>query len=182
MDLNERENASVQSSEEDEKVVEIALSLVPAAEAFARRYQLSSDTGREAMMEAAKRIIESRAKGSESIEGIKNLPGYLFFVGRNLMLNELRRRRNEVDVEGLDWVPSETSSVESEILVAEIVRRMNPKARAIFRYRTFGYNYDEIAKEFRKMGYKATQASLRSEFSKAVKQIKGELKKTGTHP
>lgn len=180
MDPNQRENSSAESSEEDEKVFEVALSLVPAAEAFARKYQLSSDTGQEVMMEAAKRLIESRhAHGREYTDRITNLPAYLFSVARHLMLDEFKRKRNEVDIDNLALAASESKFIESRILVSEIVRRMTPKARAIFRYRTLGYEYGEIAKEFRKMGQKATEASLRSEFSKAVKQIVAGLQGVG---
>ncbi|CAN5464192.1 hypothetical protein BH20ACI3_BH20ACI3_35120 [soil metagenome] len=56
---------------------------------------------------------------------------------------------------------------------------MNPKARAIVRYRTLGYGYDEIARKFKKMGLRATGASLRSELSKATKRISKELDESG---
>ena len=124
-------------------------------------------------MEAAKRVVEMRHE--ERQYRITNLPGYLFSVARHLMLDELKRKRNEVNIDNLGLPASEPRSIENRILVSEIVRRMNAKSRIIFRYRTLGYDYGEIAEEFRKAGQKATEASLRSEFSKTVKQIALEL-------
>lgn len=175
MDYNQQENSSVENSE-DERVFEVALSLVPAAQAFARKYQLSSELGREVMMEAAKRVVEIRHdERQKHMNLIANLPGYLFSVARHLMLDEFKRQRNEVDIDNLELPASEPKPIENRILVSELVQRMNPKSRIIFRYRTLGYDYGEIAEEFRKAGQKATEASLRSEFSKTVKQIILEL-------
>ncbi|CAN5464274.1 hypothetical protein BH20ACI3_BH20ACI3_35130 [soil metagenome] len=94
-DPNKRDISSLGGSEEADRVFEVALSLVPAAEALARRCQLSSDTAHEVMMEAAKRVVESQASDRHELrERIRNLPAYLFSVGRNLMLTELRRKRD----------------------------------------------------------------------------------------
>jgi RNA polymerase sigma factor (sigma-70 family) len=180
-DPNQNDISSLGGSEEADRVFEVALSLVPAAAAVARRYQLGPDTAHEVMMEAAKRVVESRASShSEPKEQIRNLPAYLFSVGRNLMLAELRRKKDEVQLDDNSNVAvNDIKSIESQILLSEIVRRMNPKARTIFRYRTLGYDYDEIAREFKKMGYRATQASLRSELSKATKRIIRDLEDSG---
>jgi DNA-directed RNA polymerase specialized sigma24 family protein len=181
MDPNQRDNSSRSSPEEADQVFEVALSLVPAAEAFARRRQLSSDTAHEMMMEAAKRVVESQASARYGArESIKNLPAYLFSVGRNLMLGELKRKKDEVQIDDdQDLAANYTESIENRILVSEIVQRMNPKVRAIFRYRTLGYGYDEIARKFKEMGVKATGGSLRSELSKATKRITEELEESG---
>ena len=121
-------------------------------------------------------MIESHhASGHEHRNRIINVPGYLFSVARNLMLDEFKRKRSEVDIADLELASGEPTFIESRILVSEIVRRMNSKSRTIFRYRTLGYEYREIAKEFKKAGHRATEASLRSEFSKAIKQIVVEL-------
>lgn len=127
-------------------------------------------------MEAAKRLIEGRhGDRDKQPDRITNLPGYLFSVARHLMLDEFKRKRMEVDIGDLELASSEPKSIESRILVSEIVQRMNSKSRIIFKYRTLGYDYGEIAEEFKKAGQKATEASLRSEFSKTVKQIILEL-------
>lgn len=180
-DPNQRDISSLEGSEEPDRVFEVALALVPAAQAFARRCQLSPDTAHEVMMEAAKRVVESQASSRYELrEHIKNLPAYLFSVGRNLMLAELRRKKDEVQLDDdSNLAANDIKSIESRILLSEIVRRMNPKARTIFRYRTLGYDYSEIAKKFKKMGYRATEASLRSEFSKATKRIIRELEDSG---
>src|SRR5262249_22396650 len=99
-DPNQRDISSLGGSEEGDRVFEVALSLVPAAAAVARRYQLGPDTAHEVMMEAAKRVVESRASShSKPKERIRNLPAYLFSVGRNLMLAELRRKKDEVQLD-----------------------------------------------------------------------------------
>lgn len=189
MNPDYRDIPAAVSSEEADRVFQVALSLIPAAEAFGRKFQLGSDTAHDVMMEAAKRVVESRRSTGDKagIGDIKNLPAYLFTVARNLMVAELRRRKEEVSIE--DHQNSLASRgiiqsddfrfVENRILLAEIVKRMNPKARTIFTYRTYGYDYDEIADKFKGMGYPTTPGTLRSELSKAIHRITKELEKAG---
>ena len=179
MNPDQTDISSLSSSEKTKQVFEVALSLVPAAEAFARRHRLDSDTAHEMMMEAAKRVVELQGSTSGR-EPIKNLPAYLFSVGRNLMLAESKRKKDEVQIDDHHKLAAnDTEPIESRILISEIVRRMNPKVRAIFRYRTLGYSYDEIATRFQEAGVRATGASLRSELSKASKRIAEELEESG---
>src|SRR5437764_10608293 len=99
MDSNQRDISSWPGSEEPEQVFDVALSLVPTAEVFARKHRLNPETAREAMMEAAKRVVEAqRTLGNKVREPIRNLPAYLFWVGRNLMLAEIRRNKDEVQL------------------------------------------------------------------------------------
>ncbi len=172
MKPNQTENSAPGSSEDEARVFELALSLVPAAEALARRFHLSSDIGHEVMMQAAEDVVKSPV---EQRKQVTNMPAYLFAVGRYLMLAEFKRKKKEVDIDKVNLATGGTRFIENQVLVSEIVQRMSPKARAIFRYRTLGYGYGEIAKEFRKMGQKSTQASLRSEFSKSIKRIIKDL-------
>jgi len=176
MDPNQRNSDQLPAIEQPERVFEIAQSLVPAAKAFARKNQLDPANADEAMVEAAKRVVAAHSSRSETTRPIKNLPAYLFQVARRLMIEEFKQTKNDVQLTNQDVAVNPVALIERQILVSEIVSRMGPKARAIFRYRTLGYEYDEIAKEFKKMGYKATGGSLRSELSKVTKRITEELK------
>jgi DNA-directed RNA polymerase specialized sigma24 family protein len=167
----------------------VAFSLVPAATAFGRKYQLDPDTVHELMMDAAKHVVESKVlKGDRAgVGSIKNLPAYLFAVARNLMVAELRRRKEGISIDDPQIAPAVREAapsdarkfIETGILLSEIVKRMNPKARMIYTYRTHGYDYKEIAGKFADMGYPATAASLRSELSKAIARVSRELEEAG---
>lgn len=175
MDSKKKESDS-RPSEEPERVFEIAQSLVPAAKAFARKNRLDPSNAHEAMMEAAKRVAAALSSPRITRNPITNLPGYLYEVGRHVMLEEFKRAKVEVQLDNQELPVNVIGGIERQILVSEIVKRMGPKARAIFRYRTLGYGYDEIAEEFKKMGFKATGGSLRSELSKVTKRITEELR------
>jgi RNA polymerase sigma factor (sigma-70 family) len=179
MDSNQKDMGSLPPSED--RVFEVAQSLIPAAGAFARRHQLDSETAHEAMIEAARRVVKALSSPQKPQKPIENLPAYLFRIGQNLMLEELNRARHEIqlDNEDLPVIDTAIETVERKILVSEIVRRMGPKARMIFNFRAKGLNYNEIAEKFKDMGYKATGGSLRSELSKAAKRIKDELRGSG---
>jgi len=180
MDSNQRNTDQLPASEESERVFEVAQSLVPAAKAFARKNRLDPAYADEAMLEAAKRVVAARSSPSEtSTTPIKNLPAYLYKIGRRLMVDKFNQTKNDVQLTNHEVAVNPVGLIERQILVSEIVSRMGPKARAIFRYRTLGYGYDEIAKEFKRMGYKATGGSLRSELSKVTKRITEELQITG---
>jgi len=175
MDPNQRNTDQLPASEEPERVFEVAQSLVPAAKAFARKNRIDPANADEAMLEAARRVVAARSSPSETSNPIKNLPAYLFQIGRRLMVDKFEQTKNDVQLTNHEVAVNPVALIERQILVSEIVNRMGPKARAIFRYRTLGYGYDEIAKEFKKMGYKATAGSLRSELSKVTKRITEEL-------
>jgi RNA polymerase sigma factor (sigma-70 family) len=189
MNLDDSKIPSALSSEEADRVFEVALSLVPAAIAFGRKFQLDSEAAQDAMMEAAERVVKSRGL-SDSKTGkteIRNLPAYLFAVARRLMFREIKRHREEVSIDdvqnsGVLLQTNQSDSFVVTILLSEAVERMSPKARAIFTLRTQGYAYKEIVKEFKKMGHKTTAASLRSELSKAFDRISKELEKAGNCP
>jgi len=174
-------------SEETEQVFQVALSLVPAAKAFGRKLQLDPEAAHDAVMEAAERVVRSAGISNRAVaERIKNLPAYLFTVARHLMLDEIKRQREEMSIDNPDNEAlldrhrfENATNIYYGILQSEIVERMNPKARAIIGYRTKGYSYKEIAEEFRKRGFRATAGSLRSELSKAYAEITQELEKPG---
>ncbi|HKY42556.1 MAG TPA: sigma-70 family RNA polymerase sigma factor [Pyrinomonadaceae bacterium] len=176
MNSNEGGSRSLPTAEETERVFQVARSLVPAAEAFARKNRLDPGTAHDAMEEAAKRVVAASPSPRKRTKPITNLPAYLFKVGRRLMIAQLQESKVEVPFENQDLPVNPVPNLERQILLSEIVSRMGPKARAVFRYRTLDYTYDEIAKEFKKMGYKATAASLRSELSKATRRITEELR------
>jgi len=177
-------------SKEVKRVFETAYSLVPAATAFGRRFQFDPDTSYDLVMKAAERVIELRVREPAMAEDkIKNLPAYLFVVVRNLMFQELRLRSEETRIEELE-AASEThiasatrqalmtdprASLEMSIMLSELVRRMSPRAREIYNYRTQSFTYEEIADKFADMGHKTTAASLRSELSKAMARVSKEL-------
>lgn len=169
---------------ETNSVFEVARSLLPAATAFALKVRLDSDTAQEAMREAAKRVLEVQRseRGEGSLPRVRNLPGYLFTVYRNVIFAELKRREREppliddLNARGLDSGGDEIRSVENRILISEIVKRMNPKSRIIFNYRVLGYSFEEIAGRFKTdMGTTVTAAALRSEYSKAISRIIEEI-------
>ena len=176
MDSNQRDIGPLPSAEEPERVFEVAQSLVPAAIAFARKHRVDPASAHDAMMQAAERVLKARSLPNKTRKPIQNLPAYLFRIGRNLIIDEFKQIKEEVPLDNHEVGVNPAQLIERAVLISEIVKRMGPRARTIFRYRTLGYGYDEIAEEFKKMGYKATGGSLRSELSKVTKRITEELR------
>lgn len=178
-------------SEEVKRVFETAYSLIPAATAFGRKYRFDSHTVHDLVMKAAERVIELKVRAPAMAEDkIKNLPAYLFVVVRNLMFQEFRLWPEETSIDEEHEAASEThigtaarqalmtdprASLEMSIMLSELVRRMSPRAREIYNYRTQGFTYKEIADKFADMGHKTTAARLRSELSKAMARVSKEL-------
>ena len=84
-------------------------------------------------------------------EQIRDLRAYLFQTYKRLVLAELEKlngHRNR-DVEAAEILRrpiADAADIEQQILVAELVRRMDPWAREIFENLTLGYSFDEIGK------------------------------------
>lgn len=189
MNYDHKDTPDDAHSKEVKRVFETAYSLVPAATAFGRRFRLEPETSHDLVMKAAERVIEWKMREPGTLDEIKNLPAYLFVVVRNLMLQEVRLRPEETSIDELE-AASETpiasstrlalmtdprGSLEMGIMLSELVRRMNPRTREIYRYRTQGFTYEEIADKLAEMGHKTTAASLRSELSKAIARVSKEL-------
>lgn len=184
MNYDHKDTPDEAHSKEVRRVFETAYSLIPAATTFGRRFQFDPDTSYDLVMKAAERLIESRVREPKQAEDkIKNLPAYLFVVIRHLMFQELRRRSPETSIEELEATPEThialmtdpRTSLEMSIMLSELVRRMSPRAREIYNYRTQSFTYEEIAEKFADMGYKTTAARLRSELSKAMARVRKDL-------
>jgi DNA-directed RNA polymerase specialized sigma24 family protein len=76
------------------EVYETARTLLPAAESFAKRGGIDASQAEEILMEAADKVLKGKSRGSE----IRNLPAYLFTSYKRLILNRIRRSRNEVEL------------------------------------------------------------------------------------
>jgi hypothetical protein len=84
-------------------------------------------------------------------EKIRDLRGYLFQTYKRLVLAELEKMNGhrDHDVEAAEILrPSSgnASEIERQILVAQLVHRMDPWAREVFENLTLGYSFDEIGK------------------------------------
>ena len=166
-------------SEYKEKLFNVARSLIPAARAFGQNQGLRPGLAEDMMMESVKRILEyHQTHPDQTPHQIKNLPAYIFTTARNLIADELQKQSTETEFDDEAFSDEEPfARLERRILASEIVRRMNPKSRAIYGYLIRGHSYEEIAREFeRKLGKKVTAATLRSDFSKTVRRISKELR------
>jgi DNA-binding CsgD family transcriptional regulator len=81
---------------------------------------------------------------------IRDLPAYLFQTYKRLVLAELEKRnahstRQLDDADLLRW-PIDADRIDRNILIQELVGRMDPWSRNVFETLSLGYSFDEIGK------------------------------------
>lgn len=165
MDLNEDE------------IVKVAQSLLPAARAMAGRAHQASVPVEDLMQEAISKVGPWRRRKPP----ITNLPAYLFTTYKHLLWAYLRRTQQEVNLSESAWgrLPASANplqTIEAKILIEEIVKRLKEEERFIFNCLALDYSYREISKMYeRQFGTKMGESVLRSKFSKAVKKLAEEI-------
>lgn len=165
MDLNEDE------------IVKVAQSLLPAARAMAERAHQASVPVEDLMQEAIAKV----GPWIQRTPPITNLPAYLFTTYKHLLWAYLRRRQQEVNLSESDWdqLPAGANplqAIEAKILVEEVVKRLKEEERFIFNCLALDYSYREISNMYeRQFGTRMEENVLRSKFSKAVKKLAEEI-------
>ena len=110
-----------------------------------------------------------------SLDTIKSLPNYLFTAYKHRLFDELEKADKLAGVtepldEGTGAFIDVGAAIEERILLEEIVALMDTETLRIYEGLILGYTYEDLAK---RIGSPAN--SLRSKFSKRVRQIAAEL-------
>ena len=81
---------------------------------------------------------------------IRDLPAYLFQTYKRLVLAELEKRNahstRQLDDADLLRCPIDADRIDRDILIHELVGRMDPWSRDVFETLSLGYSFDEIGK------------------------------------
>ena len=113
---------------------------------------------------------------------IRDLPGYLFQTYKRLVLAELEKqnRHRKADVAASELVRpliSDADRMDRHILIAELVRRMDPWTRDVFEALTLGYTFEEVADA---LG--SNPHVVRNRFRRAVRQLAAAVRQTASGP
>lgn len=130
---------------------------------------MDESEAREALLQAAGNVSQQK------VEEIKALPSYLFKSYRRRVLRLLTSQKHYASLESINEELSSDMSVaevmEQNLLVGEIVARMDSEIRTIYEGLILGYSFEEIA---RKIGKNSNY--LRSKFSKGVNRIARDIR------
>lgn len=165
------------SPDEIQEVYEVARSLRPAAESFAKRFNLDVMSAEDLLMEAADKVLIVKELRPHTIE---NLPAYLFTAYKNLLLSFARKAKKEQSLGDDEFeLPNRYDAVEEiehTILIDEIARHMDAQSRFIFHHRLLGYSYNEIAELYsEEFGVRTQDNVLRSKYNKTINRLLTEL-------
>jgi RNA polymerase sigma factor (sigma-70 family) len=160
----------------DPVVYEVARQLWRQAEQFALSTVGDAPAGLRLMLKAVALVSRVRSAQPNQIE---NLTAYLFQTYKRLILAELKKERGrqqhlaEREVE--DFLLPETDAVEVErqILLEQLMQRMDSWTREVFELLVLGYSFAELGKKSGMSGER-----IRKKFDKRVerliKQVKAE--------
>ena len=165
------------SPDEIQEVYEVARSLRPAAESFARRYNLDVMSVEELLMEAADKVLIVKELRPHTIE---NLPAYLFTAYKHLLVPFARKTKKEQPLSDAEFeLPNRydvAEEIERTILIDEIARNMDAQSQFIFHHRLLGYSYKEIAELYsEEFGVRTQDNVLRSKYNKTISRLLTEL-------
>ena len=151
-----------------EDVYNAAGEIWPDALKVARHEGLDDSEARAVLFKAIARV--SNREGEE----IRSLHNYLFKTYRRLIRRVIDEQKRHTSLESINEEISSDDNVaaimENDILVGEIVARMDPVMRRIYEGLILGYSFEELG---RKEGQKANV--LRSRFSRGVRHLAREI-------
>jgi DNA-directed RNA polymerase specialized sigma24 family protein len=153
----------------DPSVYETAGEIWLRAVDFAKKRNGDESMAYDALMTAVGTV------SNVSPDTIKSLPNYLFTAYKHCLFDELEKAdklagNTESLGDGTGALIDAGAAIEKRILLEEIVALMDPETLRIYEGLILGYTYEDLAK---KIGSPAN--SLRSRFSKRVRQIAAEL-------
>ncbi|MFN0112906.1 MAG: hypothetical protein ACKVZH_28940 [Blastocatellia bacterium] len=154
----------------DSQVHETAQTLWPKAERDSQQTLHDTATGWRLLMKASALVTRKLATSPDTIS---NLKGYLYRTWQRLLLEELEKetlhRRIEEDLatETNDNQPANSvRQLDRQILLKEIIARMDDWTRRVFEYQTLGFTFDEIARELGGNGH-----AIRVRYDRQIKLL-----------
>jgi DNA-directed RNA polymerase specialized sigma24 family protein len=115
-------------------------------------------------------------------ERIRDLPAYLFQTYKRLVLAELEKRNGhrKSDIDAAAFFRPATADadrIDRDILIEELVRRMDSWTREVFETLTLGYSFEEISRAL-----DTNPQVVRNRFRLAVRKLAAAVSPTATGP
>jgi DNA-directed RNA polymerase specialized sigma24 family protein len=157
----------------DREVYDAAATLWPRAERLALQTLRDAATGQHLMMKACALVTRQRLTAPAEIS---NLSGYLFRTWKRLLLAELEKenghRRHEAALVESAMLQRDDASddLDHQILLQQLMRRMDPWTRRVFQLRALGFTFEEIGPA---LGLNSH--ITRTRFSKRLKRLAAQL-------
>lgn len=143
---------------------------------FLLKFLKSPDQVKDIVQDTFVTVWEKRASLNEDL----NIKSYLFTIGKNLMLNVLKRASSEMLLSREIYLYTQKTQnyTEENVLSEEYARitqnaigQLPPQRRTIFeKCRNEGKSYDEVADELQ-----ITKSTINGQMVKAIKSIKAYL-------
>lgn len=151
-----------------EDVYNAAGEIWPNALKVARHEGLDESDARAALFQAINRVSK------REVPQIRSLRAYLFVTYTRLIRRVIDEQKRYTSLELINQDISSDEKVaaimENDVLLGEIVARMDPEMRRIYEGLILGYSFEELA---RKERIKANM--LRSRFSRGVRHLAREI-------
>jgi hypothetical protein len=159
----------------DPQVFKAAGQLWPAAERYARRALGDGSAGFPLMVRAVAIVSRIRA---EAEANVRQLEPYLMTVYRRLVLAEIGKEQNRRKLLGRYGPAFATGAVEHaedrRLLIRELVGRMDPWTRDVYRLLTAGNSFEDIGHLHERSPHGA-----RNRFRMSLRQLRQQLERVG---
>jgi DNA-directed RNA polymerase specialized sigma24 family protein len=153
------------------EVYQAAGELWPQAENFINSRLHDSAAGMQLMFKAAAAVSRKREEDPDRIRDIK---AYLWTTFKH-EINEAAKKENRYQPLEPEHQPKNGAYIQSEalndqILIEELMARMDSWTRKVFELRVLGYQYDDIGQMLEMRPH-----HLRSKFNKEIKKLSHKL-------
>ncbi len=154
-------------------VYEVAQQRWPQWERFAEQTLGDAQLGQQLLMKACANV--TRLKAHEP-ERIAHLAAYLETTWKRLVLAEVEKEQSHQQSHqriGNQLLASESDAaqqIEQQILLQEIVARMDDWTRTVFEYQVLGYTFAEMSPALGQSGH-----VIRTKFGKKLKKLTRQL-------
>ena len=153
------------------EVYRAAGELWPQAESFVNLKLHDHSAGWRLMLKAAAAVSR---KLQEQPDQIRDLKAYLWITFKRLISDEVEKENRYRPLEPeqqptIDVSPS-SETLNDQILIEELMARMDSWTRKVFELRVLGYQYDDIGQMLEMRPH-----HLRSKFNKEIKKLSHKL-------
>lgn len=155
------------------EVYEAAACRWPQMESFARQTLGDPHTAQQLLMKACALVTRSLTNEPGRIT---HLASYLEITWKHLVLAELEKERKQQQhhakiAQELQRSAADTvQQIEQQILVQEIVARMDDWTRTVYEYQVLGHTFEEMSQPLGQSGH-----IIRTKFGKKLKKLKQQL-------
>ena len=145
----------------------------PQMESFARQTLGDPQAAQQLLMKACALVTKSMANEPGRIT---HLSAYLEVTWKRLVLAELEKERKqqqhqmEIAHDAQLTATDTVQQIEQQILVQEIVARMDDWTRTVFEYQMLGHSFEEMSQTLGQSGH-----VIRTKFGKKLKKLKQQL-------